>query len=171
MRSTARTAIALLAAAALSACGGQPADDTASDDSAADATTGAETTTAEPTGAEPTALTAADGADYAACADGACEVAVAEPVDITAGEALPFSVTAVTGEGIEFSISSGGSSVGGSVNGVCEITALGTSFQSRCFEDAAELEALAPAPADGELLVQLLGMDADGAAVLRFTLG
>jgi len=96
-------------------------------------------------------------------------VAVAEPVAITVGDALPFEVTAVTGEGIEFSIAGGGSSVGGSVNGVCELTAVGTSFQSRCVGDIAELDDTAPAA--GELLVQLLGMDADGSAVLRFTLG
>ncbi|NUQ87089.1 MAG: hypothetical protein HOQ43_01290 [Glycomyces artemisiae] len=160
---TARTALALLAAAALSACGAEPGADPSGD-----ATTEPETTAAEPTEAEPTGPVAADGADYAACEDGACEVAVAEPVDIEVGDALPFSVTAVTDEGIEFFIVDGGASVGGSVNGICEIRAVGTSFQSQCPGDVSELD---DEPAAGELLVQLLGIDADGAAVLRFTLG
>ncbi|MEU5871893.1 hypothetical protein AB0A73_10070 [Glycomyces sp. NPDC047369] len=164
---TARTALALLAAAALSACGAEPAAEPSGD--AATGAETAETSQAEPTEAEPTDPVAADGTDLAACADGACEVAVAEPADIEVGDALPFSVTAVTDEGIEFAITDGGSSVGGSVNGVCEIRAAGTSFQSQCPDDAGDLDDAAPA--DGELLVQLLGMDADGAAVLRFTLG
>lgn len=165
---TARTALALLAAAALSACGAEPGADPSGDAATEPETTAAETSQAEPTEAEPTGPVAADGTDYAACEDGACEVAVAEPVDIEVGDALPFSVTAVTDEGIEFSIVDGDASVGGSVNGICEIRAVGTSFQSQCPGDVGELD---DEPAAGELLVQLLGIDADGAAVLRFTLG
>ncbi len=62
------------------------------------------TTTVSP--ASPT-LTAADGVNYAACADGTCEVTVPGPVDI-AVQGHTLSVTEVTADGITFTVAQGG---------------------------------------------------------------
>jgi hypothetical protein len=109
---------------------------------------------------------AADGTDYTACEDGECEVAVAEPVEITVG-AMTLSITAVTEDGIEFDLVQESGSSGGSLGGVCEATMTERSMSSACYLGG---ELSAPDPGAGELVVQLLGMN-DGAAVLRMAAG
>lgn len=110
---------------------------------------------------------AADGTDYAACEDGECEVAVAEPVEIVVGAPhegmVTLAVTAVTEDGIEFEVVHSTSTSSGSLAGVCEATMSETTMFSTCFEDETPPE---PKPLQGELVVQLLGMN-EGSAVLR----
>ena len=129
---------AVLGAAALSGCGGPPE-------------------------AEP----AADGTDYTACEDGECEVAVKEPMDIAIGasdaDMVTLSITAVTEDGIEYEVIQSGTTSGGSLGGVCQATISETSSYSSCFEEGTPPE---PDPLQGELVIQLLGMN-DGSAVLR----
>lgn len=118
-------------------------------------------------GGPPEADPAADGTDYSACEDGECEVAVGEPMDIVIGAPhegmATLSITAVTQDGIEFEVTHSESTSSGALGGVCEATISETSMFSTCFEEGMPPE---PAPLQGELVVQLLGMN-EGSAVLR----
>jgi hypothetical protein len=118
-------------------------------------------------GGQPEADPAADGTDYSACEDGDCEVAVAEPMDLVIGAPhegmATLSVTAVTEDGIEYEVIQSGTTSGGSLGGVCQATISETSSYSSCFEEGTPPE---PEPLQGELVIQLLGMN-DGSAVLR----
>ncbi|MFG3340058.1 hypothetical protein [Glycomyces sp. NPDC048151] len=118
-------------------------------------------------GGPPEAGPAADGTDYTACEDGACEVAVSEPMDRVIGAPhegmATLTITAVIEDGIEFEVAQSESTSSGSLSGICESTITANSMFSTCFDEGVLPE---PAPWQGELVVQLLGMN-DGAAVLR----
>lgn len=128
-----------------------------------------ESPAAEEDSPSPSGPAAADGTDYTACEDGECEVAVAEPVEIAVGGAdgMTISITVVTENGIEFEMVQANGSIGGSLGGICEAFLTGTSMSSSCWLVGEMPE---PQPGDGELVLQLLGMN-DGSAVLRMALG
>lgn len=118
-----------------------------------------------PSSAAP-APTAADGGDYAACADGTCEVLVTGPVDIPLtgqGDLHRISVTAVTADGIDFATDGGGT---GNLTPGCVATFYQNGSGSRCSSGAPEK----PQPVDGVLAVQVVDLRG-GTAVLRLVSG
>ncbi|SDK01170.1 hypothetical protein SAMN04488074_10424 [Lentzea albidocapillata subsp. violacea] len=145
-----------LAACGTTATGGAPAPTT--------------TTTTTVSSAAPT-LTAADGANYAACADGTCEVTIPGPVDI-AVQSHTFSVTEVTADGITFAVAYGGYELGASPKASC-----GNAYVFRLGESAGGMTggscgdpAKPPAAVPGAFVVQLAAVS-EGMAVLRMVAG
>ncbi|MGC7096857.1 hypothetical protein ACPZ19_19470 [Amycolatopsis lurida] len=124
-----------------------------------------ETPAAAPESAE---VTAADGRDYATCADGTCEVLVSGPVEIALGGTAGISklvVQAVEGDGIRFETQGEGTS-SGSLSTNCISTFYENGGGSSCSTAPRE----APAPTDGVVAMQLASVR-DGTAVLRVVSG
>lgn len=118
------------------------------------------------TTAAPPALTAADGSNFAACADGTCEVLVTGPADIPLtgqGGLQGISVAAVTAQGIDFKLNGGGE---GSLSPGCIVTLYENGSGSSCSSG----EPRKPDPVDGVLALQLTEVR-DGKAVLRLVSG
>ena len=110
------------------------------------------------------APTAADGDDVAACADGECEIRLAEEMEIPT-PAGTISATFADSR-LEYEIvSPGGGSNSGSIEGLCVATINidGTGGGSVCYVDG-ELPALEPGP--GQVAMQVVGADTDS-PVLR----
>jgi hypothetical protein len=150
----------LLAALATAGCG------TVSGTAVPAATTTAAVTTTTTT---PPAPTAADGADYAACADGTCEVAVSGPVDIPLGGSVgpgTFAVRAVLADGVEFELTSAIGGGSGSLKGHCTATFVPGGGGMSC----SSKPSAPPEPRAGVLAVQMVGVT-DGTAVLRLVTG
>ncbi|MCE6996028.1 hypothetical protein LZG04_14620 [Saccharothrix sp. S26] len=127
----------------------------------------APTTTTTTTTAPPP--TAADGADYAACADGTCEVALTGPVDIAVGSSTgpgTFKVLAVREDGIEFDVDLPHSGGHGTLKGYCTLTFTPGGGGSRCSNQPLP----PPQPQTGVLAVQLVGVTG-GTAVVRLVTG
>ncbi|NYI89682.1 hypothetical protein HNR02_003005 [Amycolatopsis endophytica] len=121
---------------------------------------------ATPSSSAPPALTAADGRDYNACADGTCEVMVDGPVDIALtgqGGLHQLSVAAVTADGIDFATDGGGT---GSLTPGCVSTLYENGSGSSCSSGEPEK----PKPVDGVLAMQVVEVR-DGIAVLRLVSG
>lgn len=121
----------------------------------------------EPDEPELPLITAADGTDVTACRDGVCEVAIAGPAAIE----LPtgtLEITSAGPEGVDFelTVSSGGGS--GNLSGFCLVTFYPGGLTSSCPVDA---PAPPPRPAPGRVSLQLTGVTADGAPVLRVVAG
>ncbi|WP_158848843.1 hypothetical protein [Saccharothrix deserti] len=117
----------------------------------------------------PPAPTAADGTDYAACADGTCEVAVSGPVDIAlGGSAGPgtFSVRTMHADGIDFEVSLAQSGGRGTLKGHCTLSFHPGGGGSSCSNKPGP----PPTPKAGVLAVQMVGVTA-GTAVLRLVSG
>ncbi|AXB48641.1 hypothetical protein A4R43_19680 [Amycolatopsis albispora] len=116
----------------------------------------------------PVELTAANGRDYPACADGNCEVLVSGPVEIalsgTAG-ITKLVVRAVEGNGIRFETQGDGTS-SGSLSTNCVSTFYENGSGSRCSTGAQP----APEPTDGVVAMQLAEVR-DGTAILRVVSG
>ncbi|MBN6033632.1 hypothetical protein [Amycolatopsis sp. 195334CR] len=113
----------------------------------------------------PAVPVAADGSDYAACADGTCEVLVSGPAEIALSGTAGISklvVRAVEGNGIRFE--AGGSS--GSLSANCISTFYENGGGSSCSTAPRE----APAPVDGIVAMQIASVQ-DGTAVLRVVSG
>lgn len=127
------------------------------------------TTTTVTTTTTPPAPTAADGADYAACADGTCEVALTGPVDIAVGGSTgpgTFKVLAVGEDGIEFELDLPRSGGRGTLKGFCTLTFVPGGGGSSC----STKPSAPPEPRTGVLAVQLVGV-AGGTAVVRLVAG
>jgi hypothetical protein len=110
---------------------------------------------------------AVDGRDYAACADGTCEVLVSGPVDIPLtgqGGLRRISVSAVTADGIDFTTDGGGGT--GNLTPGCVTTFYENGSGSRCSSGEPEK----PEPVDGVLAVQLADLRG-GTVVLRLVSG
>ncbi len=110
--------------------------------------------------------TAADGSDYAACADGTCEVRVSGPVDIPLtgqGGLHRFSVASVTADGIGFATDSGGT---GTLTPGCVLTLYENGSGSSCSSGAPQK----PKPVDGVLALQIADLRG-GTAILRIVSG
>lgn len=125
--------------------------------------------TATPITTTPPPPTAADGTDYAACADGTCEVALAGPVDIAVGGSAgpgTLRVLAVREDGIEFEVDLPRSGGRGTLAGHCTLTFMPGGGGSRCSNQPSP----PPAPQAGVLAVQLVGVN-DSAAVVRLVTG
>jgi hypothetical protein len=108
--------------------------------------------------------TAADGGDVAACADGLCEIRLADEMEIPT-PAGTVSATFADGR-LEYEIvSPNGGSNSGSIEGLCVATLNidGTGGGSVCYVDG-ELPELEPGP--GQLALQVVGADTDS-PVLR----
>ncbi|ONI90912.1 hypothetical protein ALI22I_10785 [Saccharothrix sp. ALI-22-I] len=123
------------------------------------------TTTTTP----PPPPTATDGTDYAACADGTCEVAVSGPVDIAlGGSAGPgtFSVRTMHADGIDFEVTLAQSGGSGTLKGHCTLSFVPGGGGSSCSTKPSP----PPAPRAGVLAVQMVGVT-DGTAVLRLVSG
>jgi hypothetical protein len=164
---------ALTAALLLSGCG---SDSPSSPDESPTAESASPEAASEPavteSASDPAQLVPADGADYAACADGNCEVAVSEPTDIEFdGSTGPgtLAITDVLDDGIAFDVTLPGGGGDGELKGRCtsHFSAGGGSMDC-----PADLEATPepPEPTAGVLSVQLAGMT-DGTAILRLALG
>ena len=113
--------------------------------------------------------TAADGANYAACADGTCEVALTGPVDIAVGGSTgpgTVKVLAVREEGIDFEVDLPRSGGRGTLEGFCTLTFTPGGGGSRCSNTPSP----PPEPQTGVLAVQLVGVTA-GTAVVRMVTG
>ncbi|MEU4765221.1 hypothetical protein AB0H12_18380 [Actinosynnema sp. NPDC023794] len=152
----------LLAALATAGCG--PVSGTA-----VPAPMTATTTTTTTTTTTPPAPTAADGANYAACADGTCEVALSGPVDIPLGGAAgpgTFAVRAVLADGIEFELTSAIGGGSGSLKGHCTATFVPGGGGMSCSNKPSP----PPEPRAGVLAVQMVGV-VDGTAVVRLVTG
>lgn len=150
MRISTRVAGVLLVLLAAVGCVSRSGDDPAED----------ETTAAPPP-------TAADGNNVAACADGNCEIRLADELEVP----TPVGTLSLTldGDVLEYAVSSpGGSNNSGSAEGNCVITLYldGTGGGSTCFAggEPAELE-----PAAGELAMQVLGADTDSPVLVMAT--
>ncbi|MCA1655147.1 MAG: hypothetical protein LC635_01470 [Pseudonocardiaceae bacterium] len=120
------------------------------------------TTTLPTTTTTPPAPTAQDGADFQACADGTCEVAIAGPASIP----LPggsLVVSAVLEDGIEFDLTSAAGGGSGSLRGYCTATFGGGGGGMECPADGPAEPATAT---PGLLTVQIRGVS-DGAVVVR----
>lgn len=121
---------------------------------------------------DPAQLVPADGTDYTACADGNCEVAVAEPIDIefdgSTGSGT-LAVTDILDNGIALDVTLPGGGGDGELKGRCTSHFHAGGGSMDC---PADLEGTPepPEPTAGVLSVQLAGMT-DGTAILRLTLG
>jgi hypothetical protein len=114
-------------------------------------------------------LTAADGADVTACADGNCEVLLesATTVPVPGGT---LSLTLVGDDRVEYEVSIKGSNGSGSAEGNCvsTFTLDGTGSGSTCY--AGEGPAPDPEPRPGEMAMVIAGQDS-GTPVLRLVTG
>lgn len=122
-------------------------------------TTTATTTT---TTTAPPAPTAADGANFQACADGTCEIAISGPATIP----LPggsMVVSQVLDDGIDFDLNSASGGGNGSLRGFCTATFGGGGGTMDCPREGPPDP---PAAVPGFLAVQIVGV-ADGAIVVR----
>jgi len=121
----------------------------------------------EPTEPELPQVVAADGVDTGACLDGSCEVAIAGPVTIQ----LPTGalvISAASPDGVDFDLTTGSGSGSGNLRGFCLLTFYPGGLSSSCPVDA---PGPPPAPAPGRVFMQLGGVTADGAPVLRVIAG
>ncbi|MGP4015799.1 hypothetical protein [Saccharopolyspora sp. 5N708] len=161
---------ALFAAVLAAGCGtaqeGAPVTTTAPPvDTIAPSTT-TSTTTAPPP------VTAADGTNYGACADGTCEISLSQPIDIQlSGGSL--SVTSVNPDGIDIDLSlDGGGGGNGTLKGTCgaifRFYIGGGGGGQFCNPDGSVQPP--PEPEPGSVALQLVGLS-DGAAVLRVVSG
>ncbi|RZQ61314.1 hypothetical protein EWH70_25555 [Amycolatopsis suaedae] len=119
--------------------------------------------------APPVAPVAADGRDYAACADGNCEVQVSAGTRIALGGhggADTLAVDAVEGRGIKYQ-RQGKRSGSGSLSTGCVARIWSTGGGSACSTTG---EPPAIYPEDGILAMQVVGVDG-GTAVLRLVAG
>lgn len=126
----------------------------------------AEVPTPAVTSSSSAAPTAADGSDYAACADGTCEVRVRGPVDIPLtgqGGLHRISVDAVTADGLGFATDSGAT---GTLTPGCVLTLYENGSGSSCSSGAPQK----PRPVDGVLALQIADLR-DGTAILRLVSG
>jgi hypothetical protein len=154
----------VLAALATAGCGSVPGTALP----AATTTTHTTTTTTTTTTTEPTP-TAANGTDYAACADGTCEVAVSGPVDIPLGGptgAGTFAVRAVRADGIDFELTLPHTGSSGSLGGFCTATFTAGGGGMACSNRPSG----PPEPQPGVLAVQLVDATG-GTVVLRLVTG
>jgi hypothetical protein len=125
-------------------------------------TPSSEATTTTTTTTTPPDPTAVDGANFQACADGTCEVAIPGPATIP----LPggqLAVTQVLGDGIEFDLTAAAGGGSGSLRGYCTVTFGGGGGTMTC---PSEGPPDPPAPTPGSLTVQIAGVY-DGAALVR----
>ncbi|EQD84307.1 hypothetical protein N599_20830 [Saccharopolyspora erythraea D] len=115
------------------------------------------------------ALAAADGRDYAACADGNCEVLVPGPVTFALDGRAGFGelvIHRVEGTGIQFDLKGADSSASGSLSTGCISTFHSGGNGSSC----STAPRPAPDPVDGTLAMQLADAR-DGQVVLRLVSG
>lgn len=133
--------------------------------------TGQATGDPQPTTSRPAAVTAADGTNLAACADGNCEVRVSMSDHITLtgeGDLTAITVQKIdTADGLSFTATTtgGGGSSSGSVQHGCTLTFYAGGGGSSCggSQDA-------PDPETGVLAMQLVGQRG-ATAVLRLVSG
>jgi hypothetical protein len=164
---------ALLVALLASGCGSQPGGEGtvgSKGEPTARAST-REPSSKPPTSAPPPPLTASDGTDYAACEDGTCEVAVPGPADFPVAGGTFTAKKVKAGESVEFKLTlAGGGEGSGTVKGHCGAVMKfypgGAGMVSKVCEDGTTPSP--PAPEPGMLQLQLVGWDADDAAVIRF---
>ncbi len=125
-------------------------------------TTTTMTTTTTTTTTTPPAPTASDGADFQACADGTCEVAIAGPatIPLPGGQLV---VTTVLADGIDFELSGATGGGSGSLRGYCTVTFGGGGGTMTCPREGPPDP---PAPTPGSLTLQIAGVH-DGAALVR----
>jgi hypothetical protein len=149
---------ALFTALAAAGCGSDGAED------------GAGASGAASSEAPSQAPTAADGTDYSACDDGACEVAITQPPVEFAFADFTLTITAVTDNGIEYEKVGTDSGTGtGSMGGVCFSTMSAESTSTQC-HGGIEGEAPQPDPEPSTVELQLLAV-ADGTAIIRIAEG
>lgn len=167
----------LLVALLTSACGTQPDGGTAGEGRKEPRATASSpepgTTEAATSAPAPPPLTAEDGTDYAACEDGTCEVAVPGPgpveVPVAGGTFTAKKVTA--GDAVKFELSTPAlGTATGTMKGHCGTVMKfypgGGGMVSKACEDGTTPSP--PTPQPGMLQLQLVGWDADEAAVIRF---
>jgi hypothetical protein len=136
-------------------------------------TTPPSSTSAEPSGPiepdepELPLITAADGTDVAACRDGVCEVAVSGPVTIEL-PAGTLTITSAGPDGVDFELAAGSGGGSGNLRGFCLVTFFPGGLTSSCPVDA---PGPPPRPAAGRVNLQLIGVTAEGAPVLRVVAG
>jgi hypothetical protein len=148
--------LVLLTALAVAGCGASP-------DRAGTAPSGDESSTRA---AAP--VTAADGTNVAACADGNCEILVSGPIDIELNEhggLTRLSVVEVGPSGLGFTTTTPGGSGSGEIQGDCTLTFFEGGQGSSCGGDQAP-----PQKRTGVLAMQL-GDRVDGGVVLRLVSG
>lgn len=158
-------AVGVLATAlVLSGCGA--GRQTAAPESTTETTTTTTTTAPKPT--------TKDGTDYAACADGNCEVTVDEPVTITvAGHS--FEVKSIEDDAAAYVLTfSGGGTASGSTSGPCsslvefDLTGHGSMSTSLCGPSQRKLAA--PEPRAGFVRLQMAAVT-DHTAVIQIVTG
>lgn len=154
-------AAALLAAFALTGCAPDTEDNP-------DSSGGAEATADAATTEEPPP-SAADGTDYSNCST-QCEVEV-QSGTVFEFEAFTLTVTEVTEDGIEVERDDGAGSTGSSSmsGGYCITYLTANSTGGSCY-GILEGDPLEPAPAAGELAIELFDAT-DGTAIVRLTWG
>jgi hypothetical protein len=114
----------------------------------------------------PSRPAAADGTNYAACADGTCEVAVSGPVQINvASPAVTLSVTTVNPGTVDFGLTppDSGISLGATLETHCTATFSNGGGLLVCSHDRTEP---VPRPSTGQLVLDLVDITA-GTAILR----
>ncbi|UJW35760.1 hypothetical protein L3Q67_19370 [Saccharothrix sp. AJ9571] len=118
--------------------------------------------------APPAELTAADGRDYAACADGNCEVLLSGPAEIglsgTAG-LRKLLVQAVEGDGIRFETQGDGTS-----SGSLSLNCISKFYENGGGSSCSTGEQEAPEPVDGVVAMQVADLR-EGTVVLRIVSG
>ena len=133
---------------------------------------------ASPASPEPSAPApvAADGTNYAACADGTCEISIPGPVDIRVGGGTLKVTKASAQDGLEFDLTlASGAGGNGTLKGTCGTVASfylgggGGTMTSPSCDGTGVPEP--PEPMPGALSMQLVGWSPDGAAVLRLITG
>ncbi len=134
------------------------------------ATTMSQTTTTT----TPPPPTAKDGADYAACADGVCEVAIDKPVTIDVA-GTSFVVKGMLEDGLEFDVTfANGGGATGTMKGTCgsiiSFYTSGTGGMSGVFCALGNKPQPAPEPKPGLLQLQMSGF-ADRTAIVRIVAG
>ncbi|MCI2423231.1 hypothetical protein MOQ72_38010 [Saccharopolyspora sp. K220] len=120
----------------------------------------------------PPPVIAADGTNYAACADGTCEISLSQPVNITLNGGT-LAVTSVNPDGIDIDLSlDNGGGGNGTLKGTCgaifRFHSGGGGDGRFCNPDGSVLPP--PEPEPGVVALQLVGLS-DGAAVLRVVSG
>ncbi|MGA6167299.1 hypothetical protein [Amycolatopsis magusensis] len=118
--------------------------------------------------APPAELTAADGRDYAACADGNCEVLLGGPAEIGLNGIAGLHkllVKAVDGEGIHFETQGDGTS-----SGSLSLNCISQFYENGGGSSCSTGEQSAPQPVDGVIAMQVAGLR-EGTAVLRIVSG
>jgi hypothetical protein len=183
-----RLSCVLLAATLAGGCGSSREDDKAAATPSTTASSSAEPSGPTPTTPSPTATTpspspvsAADGTNYKACADGTCEVTVSRPITLRlggragAGSTLVVRKVLSNGLDIDLSLTGGGGGSGtllfkDSCGTIARFSSSGSGGgSSMCNADGSPLPP--PQPQAGMVALQVPGKTSGGAIVLRVVSG